>query len=293
MPVTTAKTATPVTLSVLVFARASGNMRFGAPQSYVQVAEDSWLAIAETVRVESGPAGMPNDDTKVVSEHLVQAMPFPAASVCWGEEFSSVRALMQKFSPLVTGLPVEARENRMWVPHFPVPPTDAAHWHGMTVDGVVGGTRVPFNWAGYYACLFTGIRCSSRVKIQVFDNNTLSRFVWATPLSTFEDIAQFSGTLALTSADNVPRFAMTGDLQVVSTTRGAEWVFPNYYPLKHWNPRQVPDALNMQRIPRINGFMQDQLHLGNPTWGTIRFWTACGPDIAVTAFRRQPGIKFS
>jgi len=293
-PATTVKT-TPYTVSIIVLARACSNMRFAVPTfrlfrenvedyiSNVQLHGEEWLS-SEPVTECIGL--VQNEGT------------YPAKDLQWGEEFLSVRALVQK--PLVFGASLTNKfaDGRQLFPHhMPPPASSSTAW--ATVN--TGALYTPFTFEGYYSAMFTGVRGSSRAKMQQYPSVASASPAVVTSIHgaclSGEDLTYCDVEGGVADVNNVP-FLFHGPEQLLSTTHSVEMTFPAYSRNKFWWPRTMP-ITSLNTVPAALNAMRYDMFIRDG-WGdnatqpanSIRLWHCAGPDVTFTRFRRTPIIYF-
>jgi len=292
--VTTVKT-TAFDVTVIVMARGGDNMRFGAPTSLCTF---DGLVHVPLVNIKTEGTDGTMDDTVPVNTIPLVVSPnanFPVKEVLWGEEFLSVRALMQKFSQVALGNAATWADRRLVFPHFPNRPGAMANWWN-TLD--VAHTDMPFTYGGYYSQMFVGVRSSMRFKVITADQNS-----YTSGGRCWHGIASASGTettylLATTNflvnAAGLSYFCR-GDYQNSDLIHGAEFTFPNYMHIKFWDPRALLNTLIISAPHfRVDAMFSD----GNPAattpgGGDFRVWQAYSSDLCLVRFRRTPGVQIA
>jgi len=282
-PVTTVK-VTSFDVTVVVLARASGNMRFGVPAATVRA--NAAIPVVSSVRIE-GDDGLGDGLPETVMTLVKSENPdYPVKDVLWGEEFLSVRPLMQKFSATAWAVNNYRNDRRMAFPHYMPPPSSfAILWNTLAH----AQTSIPFTYAGYYAPLFVGVRGSQRMK--VYATASAADTVFMGVALSNQDVQDSTDTTVM-DADSIPRY-LVGDVQTLGTSKAVEFVFPTYSMLKYWVPRWRFTMLNGGAEFRAN-MVVGLSDATNPLLPAIsaRVYTAFGPDVTVTRFRRCPGITF-
>lgn len=153
--------------TIHIFARAKENMIFGVPK------------VVETYSPGSGLSNIPFSGSWVpqglvlgddeAEDKVIELIPssgaYPADKILFGEDFRSVRALVQKFSQLST---IQTTANQQTIlgkcclqlNHFGTmgPPL---HFY----YPAVGTNVIPFSWMAFYKYLFVGVAGSVRYKV--------------------------------------------------------------------------------------------------------------------------------
>jgi len=300
-PVVTTKT-TGFTVNVMVFARGGDNMKFGLPGP--MVAFQGTNQYLHNVVLEGSNTQM-DDSVKVNEpEFMGGSASFPVVDALWGESFMSVRALMQRFSNIFNGVSEASWvRQQMFFNHYPLVPARLSlylapnfSYTNVTLSSTGAlVNQMPFTWFGYYAAMFTGVRCSMRMKL-------LSTGDTATQFLAFAGRGYYSTAPATTTwvANDVVWGLNTfdGDVQTTSISNGAEWCFPAYSStVSYHNPRTMTgrNAVSgsqkyWQEFPPLDYVFP---RIGDSDGSSYLGFVAAGPDLGITRFRRCPGISFA
>jgi hypothetical protein len=268
-------------LNIIVMARAKSNMRFGNPSSRskrnqggngVNLAFDT-----HDIKYQSGSvdSDMHHPTSSSESVTLNKASDkYPTTELFFGEEFHSVRALMQKLTPLGTVLYNEISSIAYW-PHFPPMPSSSTtvEWAQLFL---ATSQPPPSTYLGWYSAAFVGQRGSTRVK-----------FV----SGTTEQVDGFSMPPGLPA--NIPlargfEGLMIFDRQTAGNALGAEFQFPYYSNVKYYLTRAIYDydSINTQ-----NGRFDYLLERSDGDSTGSPIYIGAGPDYSVTRFRRIPSLN--
>lgn len=270
----TAPRVTGFTVQVIIMARPAQDMSFGVPASHYGMETASFYIerAVEDVVYQSGDGKEATTSEQVIK--LVVAKPYPVEEVLWGENFRSVRALMQKMSPIATlDFPWVASHFYNGFPHFIPPPTNSpftTRWAKAVTPG-----SPPFTYFGYYSAPFVGMRGSMRYKVLATSFQQITGFpeTGVDPI-TWPMNRGFPGTFLY-------------DQQMIGNGFAAEFQFP-YYSIRKYHPcRWHPDPFVEENI-RYDYFATTDENNPVGAYATA----GAGPDFTVTRFRRIPGLIF-
>lgn len=279
------------TVDVLVFARACPDMRFGVPRYLVWNHDATFRGDFGTMYLLQGGIG-DDDEEGIKKVNLVGSGDldrYPIDALAWGEDFSSVRPLMQKFSQII----------RFDGSHQGQTPTFPHFWPVRKAIPGGGGTYVwlqtlhpldtpTWSWFSHYAGMFVGVRGSVRYKLMPIT----SQFVAATYTTYQDGHVDVSGWLneglnnytSLTTCCAIEP-SLVGD-------KGAEFLVPYYSDRKYWCNRViVPTSSSPQVYTQEMRFNALSFSTGVVDNGPLFY--AGGPDIAPVRFRRVPAIKYA
>lgn len=315
--------------SILVFARAKPDMRFGIPRQYLGVIENAGVAIYDTwslkssVKYQAGATIGDYTPGEAVNQLVTTTSdPEMPARVLWGDDIRSVRALMQRLSPmynscvygsLTAGGPQFERvpggdgSGRLYslLPMIPTPPNGgvAGSVDGFMAQNLVNDPatssgaefmkRSVFTWYSHYAMLFTGVRSSLRVKI----NRIYGPEGAALVSQAMFDASKVEGQLNFTNATNV-----TGSIQVqpylqpqpLTQFAAAEFVVPYGEPAYFLNPVVIKD-INFFGGVLHGAFFTTTVGSGlSGTKAVVAYdavMVGAGPDVTPICFRRVPLVR--
>lgn len=253
-------------LKVIVMVRPCQDMVFGNPAS--RVTNAGGLVSIDNVVFQ----GKEEEEEEPTFVELTTCRPYPVSEIIFGEDFRSVRALVQHFCPVGSMEPVITAV----VPHFFPGPRDYATLAWETNLNYKLSTRVAWTYYGWYSAPFVGQRGSTRWKL--FSEGT-SKQVFAMPTPPFHQLDPViaGGTTIL------PETKLCG-VQLTSNTNGCEFQSPNYCIHKFNYVRAVSDVSVLGPQSRFDQFLAvDSL--------PAMLMMAAGPDYTVTRFRRIPGFK--
>lgn len=268
----TAPKAGPVSVTVIVMARASQDMAFSSPsmQYSMNLVADRDL---ENLCYQSAVTPASHDDKMVIK--LVDCPSnYPVEQVLWGENIRSVRALCQHFTPVFElSRYDDTNEFNAWPHFFPPPGTVPTNWAAVGT----ASNYVPFSYFGYYIAPFTGVRGSSRVKLISRVSNLMAAY--NVPAGKYLD-----GGMSISAG------ALLGptvfDVQRVGLDAVPEFQYPSYAANKYWLVRGTPNVSAVTSRARYDGIAPIDNTI--PIAGILAY--AGGPDITVTRFRRIPGL---
>jgi hypothetical protein len=299
--VTVPKT-TPYVVNVFIFERAKEDMRFGVPRSVIKVTNTT-AYLTKDVFFEADVAGRITDE--LVTHTDVDLIPtgqeYSPALVQWGEEFLSVRPLMQRFGCLGTGR-VKTGDVGLMLPHYIRPPTEGVTntdtWTNFTQGGAYAtdvSCRVPFTWAGFYSMLFVGVRGSTRVKYMLDEPVANTHPFAAANASTTNDALTIATLgMDLEVATGWPGM-MIANMQMPTTENGLEITFPAYLTSKFWCPRWSPTTnLGAAYGTSEFSYQYDSIfpvsRRALPSFFGWTIFTAYGSDVSANRFRRVPSV---
>jgi len=281
-------------VQIVLMARAAPDMRFGVPRSTARFLRTSDVTLmTKTYQLQGRAAGDQGETSKdfalVGDGDNVEA--YPVGAVLFGEEFISVRGLMQRFS-LIDDINANNTTRAFAYPHFQlalgtysVSPT-----HQFNSTDTVSGFQGTFTWFGWYKMLFVGLRGSMRYKIISSTGQGLVT-AWA---GTQQDWSLLGANLPF--ATN-PQFIASGNAVVGNTAsgNGVEFVVP-YYDSGKFFPSRYAYAINpttpnpYARFDVIAIAANNDLSTNIPRYNSW-IYAAGGPDIALIRFRRVPALK--
>lgn len=275
----TAPRVTGYDLKIIIMARPSADMRFGNPsQRYTQNGVESSL---NNLRYQ-GKDG--DDDEEIHMVQLTVSKPYPCKEFLFGEEVLSVRALIQKPSP-IGGVDNTGNEI-VWqqlYPHYPPAPYNSAmsEW---TDNPDIPDTPY-FTYYGFYLAWFTGVRGSTRWKFGGAEANH-PYIMGAVPAVN----AQGTSVLQTVSTIFLPTPIVHSYAVAGGNTSAMEVTVPAYSTVKYYQPRGTNNVNSFNRLTRY-----DFLAVLRPSSTNLSGWplyTCAGPDVSVTRFRRTPGLLF-
>jgi hypothetical protein len=265
----TAPRVTGFSLQIIVMVRPASDMKFGVPTN--QILTESAATLIKDIVYQSSVGEEQEADSMVVLSKAANA-DYPVAETLWGEDFGSVRGLMQHFNTIGA---VSTSYNGVYYingfQHYIPPPrvTTHARW----APNGDSGTTVPFTYFGYYSAPFTGVRGSMRWKILAASTDQIA----AWPMAAGGFRAQFATSGAV--------WPMLYDQQPIGVNMGAEWIFPAYSPWKYFPVRYALDPAVVAPYARYN-----YLTTNDESIPDAYVSIAGGPDITAVRFRRIPGI---
>jgi len=277
--------------TILVFARAKENMQFAVPREqitmYTNATTKASYPFMSSFQIQgSGALG----DETVDDEHF-ELVPcsgmYPIKEVCCGENFRSVRGLMQKFTqvPAIGGEYFYSAQPTCYVPHLPVFPISGQS----TYYGSGSATAIPtvFSWAGYYSCMYVGVAYSTRYKIV----NT------ATDSDGYQPWSVSHGSLSRQYPLNpVDMYSMLAPVWCVKPGEAVEVTVPWYYNRKYLKGYVAIKANNAaiigSKYTRVDCIMGLNRSTVSASHKSVVVYTAASSDIRVHKFRVTPPIKF-
>lgn len=280
----TAPRITGYSIKVIVMARPAQDMKFGVPTSTYRVHEESLADEYEfglnDIRYQSGEDESQDSTTDMFVKLSNSSYDYPTKDLLWGEEFKSVRALVQHptaVARLSTSGVVGFSVYRL--PHF-IPPRVAsatARWD----DGAYATpASAPFNWQGFYSAAFVGQRGSMRLKVWTGDAD---ESILMMPMPNSSEVPMLVASLG---AEIIPVPGLV-DQQLASARAGAEVVIPYYGERKYHQPRYLPLTSDPKFSSSRFNVIGSTRTVDFPT-GFV--YAAAGPDYTVTRFRRIPGM---
>ncbi len=288
-------TAGTSTVNVIVLARACADMRFGMPLSTNTfiTGVSARKPFGASFTVQSGVIG--DDAPTGVSVDLVgdgdNVESYPVDAVLWGEQFVSVRPLMQRFSLVYAWIPGSSVPPPLTFPHFLPPPVDYTPYVPLVTNYVFPngnslGIAPPWTWFSHYATMFVGVRGSVRWKIPIASNIQSITPTTADQLANFSTAGAFWVNSGTTSDPILTPSATSENAEYRSSGGGVEVTIPYYDQAKFWTYRFVSYAGSAlgAYTQRMNVFQS------TPQSTMYRMYYAAGPDIACIRFRRTPGI---
>jgi hypothetical protein len=267
------------TVSVIVMARPCQDMVFGNPGSAT-----FWDGFP--VPVDSVVYQGEEDEEKDTSVILAHQSPYPTTEVLFGEQFESVRALIQHFSGIyvLAGKPTITAYWITRIPHYYPMPSNSLTGFDFIIGGAsaASNSRPQWTYFGWYTAPFTGGRGSTRYKVMGSDGTPVGLAV--TPLPGFANTA-------ITDLANSRGLTLCGPgisgYQRLEAGNGVEFLVPGYGSNKYNLNRYI--FANNAPVPsmRVDAFYTPS-SLTNPL-GPL--YVAAGPDYTVNRFRRIPGVR--
>jgi hypothetical protein len=268
-------------------------MRFGVPVNKCALVSDNYAGT-----VTYGPhvcwqfQGAVGDDEKGEESFALvgdgdNEEAYPVGPILFGEDFASVRPLMQRFSRIGMVNRSATTTTTFMSPHFyPRPSTYA----GNVVDPNSPGTATnPYwTWFAHYASLFVGVRGSARYKFICSEPNSpvtglaasyaIEDADYQTSTAPFD---QFGNAVVYMEAVGVNTACLT------VTPINGEVTVPNYMNQKFWPYRFTGQNL-------LSGNYRRDMHVfqAGPTGSIfpVFIYYAAGPDMAPIKFRRTPAV---
>jgi hypothetical protein len=279
--------------SIYVFARAKENMRFSVPRNtldypYPPSGEEGYQVYDWTTAIwQLQGADGDEEIREAVSHVLVPPTPvYPASELFFGEDISSVRALLQKPSRWLWPL------NEDGTPIGPFPQMAVPQLGFLckpdyvTFDAELQANcdttcafQSPFTWQGWYRVLFAGIACSERYKF--FSNN----------LGWYSAAPSVLGVLGWDSQSRFPE--TLAPVTANGPAYGAECTVPYFNPRKFLKGRTFyatadNSSGHTTTNERFNTLMLNLFNDSPDTQSVI--YHSYGPDIRLTTFYQVPRI---
>lgn len=244
---------------VYVFARAKENMTFAMPRDeFLHVGLDT-LPVMYNIQSQIRLEGALGDDDPVEPDVMTlvpSSGPYPSDKILFGEQVTSVRALLQKPSKLNT-LSQNGSKN---YPSFLWTPGSLA---------TAGGVLTVWTWQGYYRALFLGLACSERLKI-------LPRTeAWIGASKCIRS----SGSLPITSVNPT-----LSPMTFCGPNKGAEFNIPYYHNTKYMLGRENLVIPNPGAKIKLSVYPVDSESVEYISYYSF------GPDIRATCFRQVPNV---
>jgi hypothetical protein len=287
----------PVTCILL--SRAASDMRFGVPAVTSKfVSDTSSLVNGMNMTAMLQALGDEEDEDEVEFElYGGSGESYPTSSVLFGEDFASVRPLVQRFSRIGTIALNTTTATGMVAPHFYPAPSHVGDG-GSYVDNWSGGDtdRPLWTWFGHYAALFVGVRGSTRYK--TLGMSSTGTGVQALPFSAIpiedQDVALLNrdtftgGTIA-----TVQGFGLMQEYINASDEMNTEVIVPNYMGYKMALYRFLFNAAYTTADLVRSGYRRDMISFAptnGATAGHVHVYQAGGPDTSLIQFRRVPAV---
>lgn len=299
---------------IRIYARARDNMQFGVPKHvevwddfvdgpFIQKFDQAWVlqqgAVGDGVREE------------VMMELVPSPGAYPACDLLWGEEFKSVRALMQKIEPMLATVtddnwtsnepPAVTNASFVYVlNHFP---NQGNNFMNFTSEYNLRGVDIgpQFSFASWYSYLFVGIAGSTRYKVMT--GGTVQKQVTASILNM--DVGSMTTYSNSVAADVLfPSTNLSPDT-IVEPHCGYEFTIPYYGQKKfyhtRWNPIMSGDATTLPEVTQeqmradiIWTYSVDVQFLSEPAqYFGNKLYRGLGPDLRLVVYRFPPGIRNS
>lgn len=273
-----------------VLARAKPGMQYSVPRTTFRPLLDTGglgdLTDFQTGFVLQG-GNLADTSVQVTSLVLVPSSKhYPLKDVCFGEEFRSVRALMQKFSydPYFSRLyATSATKNNVITNHIKIAPVSDQQldYNTAAASGPV------FTWSGYYTGIFTGLACSTRYKVV---NCSYQDSVVAGANAYDTDYPRSSVIAS-------EMLCTTNPLAFIKGGDSYEITVPYYFNHKYVNTSVYSSAADV--LTGVNEGRVDLVNIQRPYTDTevqglsVAVFSAYGPDIRPMMFRCTRRILYS
>lgn len=270
---------------IYVFARARPGMHFSVPRVVLGVPgespEETLHDFVSTIQLQSGALG--DDVSQTVSRVLVPSIgAYPVKDVCVGEEFRSIRALVQKFTQAV-GLGRafgNQPETRLAITHLPVRPGSSQY---LSTQPSTVNALTWFDWFGWYASLFVGV--ASSVRYKVVNTNDVPIVIAFYPFPT-------DGGRDMTTLVPGSTFNTVAPTWVVQPGEAVEVCVPFYFVHKY-----LPTSVAISAVSVVNGTNEGRVNVLSVTtmrepdvvaetvYPSVVVYTAAGPDVRLHVAR--------
>jgi len=265
-------------VNVLVFARASSNMRFAVPRTkgfFPSVTPaTSLMEVAYTLQ---GASGDEDDHQPEVVELVPASGDYPMDQLLFGESFDSVRPLMQKPFRLYPKSDSDTRQ--FWT----LPPF--GYLAGMGDTSEVSQFVPTFTYLSWYRTLFCCIAGSERFKI--IPRYCLENEVCGVERVFNRDTGAYNGYANYNDA--VPGTLVP--LYPCASGRGYEGTVP-YYQIRRFIKGHVTFLANDDDSSRLEVAITRIWHMQYS--GTMdiapNIWHSAGPDLRLSHFRQVPTV---
>jgi len=273
-------------------------MRFGQPmisnKLYVDIAETSGYPLMSYFQMQGAVGDEEDEEVEMIQLVPEGSADYPVIDVLFGEEFRSVRPLMQKFSFLDQFYSGGEAPNYIFNPHLYPPPATTLYGGVAVCDTSNGNGGAPaWTWLAHYYMMFVGVRGSTRYKVICQDE---SRIVVAGAGQAGLDVGSMFDYPPMTptlGAGAVRGLVDTGVITSTNDGRGYEFLIPYYGSMKYRWSRWVD--INSSLAPAANRL--DFISVGQTAneYANDNLWLymAGGPDITVNRFRRTPTVQIS
>jgi hypothetical protein len=285
------------TVRIIVLARAAPNMKFMVPKHSDRATNLANKVVFASQYKYQGGIGQEDSGNEEVPI-IPRSGDYPLAEVCCGESFESIRALIQKFSPVYSQQSTTAAGKRVIVMrHFPTTSGFAPILNSI-ISQRTPSSNVPvpsplFQWYVHYSLMFAGQAGSIRYKCVLNHNATGTNITggdlvmahWSdayTPIGTV-DYDPFSPTFAQQAMTN----HVTMQKGVDNTTLNVTSPYYHRYKFCMVNPSTNLGGATDQPN-QFDYFYADR---AGPNDFTI--WAAGGPDTSFVAFYRTPRLLFN
>jgi hypothetical protein len=282
-----------------LLSRAASDMRFGVPAVTSKfISDTSSLVNGMNMTAMLQALGDEEDEDEVEFElYGGSGESYPTSSVLFGEDFASVRPLVQRFSRIGTIALNTTTATGMVAPHFYPAPSHVGDG-GSYVDNWSGGDtdRPLWTWFGHYAALFVGVRGSTRYK--TLGMSSTGTGVQVLPFSAIpiedQDVALLNrdtftgGTIA-----TVQGFGLMQEYINASDEMNTEVIVPNYMGYKMALYRFLFNAAYTTADLVRSGYRRDMISFAptnGATAGHVHVYQAGGPDTSLIQFRRVPAV---
>jgi len=294
---------TGVKLDIFVLARAKPDMRFFAPHDVTNYFNGDTLVpiYLNELRFQGKLDGDAVDELNA-RDLVDNKVPYNLVAKVAGEEFLSVKALVQKFAPYVLlRMDTAGLDEAAPLPVYPNPPFNTADVsanyggdHDFSVAGYVpfqGNRQSPWTWFGYYKQLFVGTRGSTRVKcLPSTDSSDVNAGIMrlAATTSPLGSPNEVNSVLSLMPS----KFHF--DIQPLTRDSGAEFTFPAYQDLLYYNNRQWDDTAAVSSARRNGLFNANFDTSGSSTITSYcQVYIAAGSDVSFVRFRKVPAFNLN
>lgn len=281
---------------IFVFARCK-NAFFAYPRHLVPMISDTgsqtFVDLFNSVALQGALGSEVNETTQEMT--LVPSVPMPDLKnfIC-GEEFGSVRAMMQKFSKLqlTANHSVSlSTGGRSFLNHFPPIPkgnASAEYWAATTGSNLEDSS---FTYFGYYSSMYHGLAGSTRYKVATVGTRPIS-VVPVPPQGT--DISDFGASYAGYISQSPLFLGYFSNGTTNGTTHmGVEVTVP-YYGRYLYEPRYRSTSAvawtGENAVQRLDCIESPQVSSTDPNNFGMYVYIAAGPDVRPHRFRGVRGI---
>jgi len=272
--------------NIFVLARAKSNMQFAAPRDSVVVYTGATTFVdvpfMTSFQIQGGGALGDEPSTNIHFELVPSSGNFPIREVCAGEDFKSVRGLMQKFTqvPAIANC-FTVSPSTVFVPHLPV--------MNMALQSTaygLGTSMTPvFHWTAYYGAMYVGLAFSTRYKITNCEG-TYGPQPWSVSHKT---VSRLDVPVVTSYYGNVaPQWCIDVGESVEVTV---PWYFDRKY-LKGYAVLTANGVFAGTQHTRIDEIRNLSRTSAATTLRSVVVYTAASSDIRVHKFRVLPKIKY-
>jgi len=260
-------------VSIIVLARSGANMDFAFPSTVTAYPFGEGYKFSPLplgISYEGGALGDEESADQTKFSLVESSAAYPGKEILWGENVSSVRALLQKPSRLIWASPTLPPAGSYQVPVLGI---------CNNYDLSAGLVFTPFfTYQGWYRVLFTGLACSERFKFM----SRSEVFIGVAPV--------YVPSLLTTPVPVTGMVSTLNPMSAMGPGSGYEVTVPYYNSQKYLLGRRSYNTTKIQGKDRYN--LITIATKASTIVPEIVVYHSFGPDIRVIGFRQVPQVRF-